>query len=349
MVNAAIVGLGRWGRLLVDAVQGKSEKIGFVAGTTRSLDRAASFAGQHGIALRADYRAILDDPAVDAVVLATPPSAHAEQVGQAARAGKHVFVEKPFTLDGDSAAQAAAACIEAQRVLAVGFNRRFRPAVREVQRMATAGEFGTLLHLEGQWSGSTPGWRAPDSWRHSYEESPAGGMTPKGIHVLDTMMSLAGLVESVYAQSDRRLNTHTDDVTSMLLRFSGGATGYLATCLSTPDDWRLQIFGSQAWAEIRDERVLTVRKLTEAAQTRTFEPLDIERAELEAFADAVTGAAPYPVTIEQAICGSAALAAIVESALTRAAVCVSVYDLSTAHSAVAKPDLERKRPSLRQA
>src|SRR5687768_18409293 len=98
MINAAIVGLGRWGRLLVDSVQGKSEKIRFVAGTTRTLDKAASFAAQHGMALRADYRAILDAPAVEAVVLATPHSKHAEQVMQAARAGKHGFVETPFKL-----------------------------------------------------------------------------------------------------------------------------------------------------------------------------------------------------------------------------------------------------------
>src|SRR5688572_726596 len=201
MIDAAIVGMGRWGQRLVESVQGKSERIRFTAGTTRSLDKVGDFAARHGIALHADYLSILRDPAIHAVVLATPHTRHSDQVEQAALAGKHVFVEKPFTLDRASAERAAEACKHAQRVLAVGFNRRFRPALREVQRMVRAGELGILLHLEGQWSGSTPPWRAADSWRHNDVESPAGGMTPKGIHVIDAMIALAGPVASVYAQS----------------------------------------------------------------------------------------------------------------------------------------------------
>jgi len=314
MVNAAIVGMGRWGRLLIESVQGKSDRIRFTAGTTRSLDKAAEFAAHHAIALHPDYESILEDPAIDAVVLATPHTRHAGEVEAAARAGKHVFVEKPFTLDRASAERAAAACVGAGRVLAVGFNRRFRPAVRELQRMMTAGELGHLFHLEGQWSGPTPSWRATDSWRHNDVESPGGGMTPKGIHVIDAMISLAGPVATVFAQSDRRLDPHTDDMTSMLMRFTRGATGYFGTCLNTPDYWRLQVIGSEGWAEIRDEHVLTTRRQGAQAVTRTFEPTDVERAELEAFADAVTGAAPYPVTIDDAICGSAVLGALMESA-----------------------------------
>lgn len=313
MLDAAIVGMGNWGRRLVDSVQASS-KLRFVAGTSRTLDKVSEFAASRGIALAKDYRAILDNPAIDAVVLATPHSGHAEEVAQAAAAGKHVFVEKPFTLDGPSAVRAARACVQAGRVLAVGLNRRFRPAVRELQRMVAAGELGVLLHLEAQWSGPPPEARTPDSWRHSDRESPAGGMGAKGIHLLDTMMSLAGLAQSVFAYSDRRVDPYTDDTTSMLLRFAGGATGYLGTCLSTPYYWRVQALGSAAWAEVRDEHTLTVCRPSSAPVTHGFTPTDVERAELEAFADAVAGRAPYPVSLEQAICGSAAIAAIVQSA-----------------------------------
>jgi len=314
MLNAAIVGMGRWGRLLVESVQGRSGRIRFVAGTTRSLDKAAEFAGRHGIALKAGYAEILADPAIDAVVLATQHTAHADEVVEAARAGKHLFVEKPFTLDRASAERAAQACVAARRVLAVGFNRRFRPALREIQRLAQAGELGELLHFEGQWSGPTPAWRTTDSWRNDTAETPGGGMTAKGVHLLDAMISLAGLVTGVYARSDRRVDPYTDDVTAMLLDFESGATGYLGTCLSTPDYWRLQVLGSRGWAEIRDEHALTVCRLGGKPATRVYPPDDVERAELEAFADAVAGTAPYPVTIEQAVCSSAVLEAIVASA-----------------------------------
>jgi predicted dehydrogenase len=319
MLNAAIVGMGRWGRLLVDSVQG-SAKIRFVAGTTRTLGTVTEYAASRGIAVKPDFRAVLDDPAVEAVVLATPHSMHADEIVEAAAAGKHLFVEKPFTLDRASAERAASACLQARRVLAVGFNRRFRPAMREVSRLAATGELGEILHMESQWSGPTPVGRKPDSWRNDRAESPAGGMTPKGIHLLDAMISLAGLAVSAYAQSDRRLDRHTDDVTAVLLRFSSGATGYLGTCLGTPDYWRLQVIGSRAWAEIRGEHQLVVCREGEAPVTRDYAPTNVEGEELEAFADAVAGRGAYPVTLEQAISGSAALEAIIRSAGEGAAV-----------------------------
>ena len=110
VIRAAIVGLGSWGRNLVASVQGKSELIGFVAGATRTPAKAADFARQHGIALRDSYEQLLADPAIDAVVLATPHSMHTAQIVAAARAGKHVFTEKPLGLSREESAAAAAAC-----------------------------------------------------------------------------------------------------------------------------------------------------------------------------------------------------------------------------------------------
>ena len=103
MIRAAIVGIGWWGRTLVNAVQGKSGVIRFTAGYTRTRNSAEAFCSENGIALKDDLDQILTDPAVDAVVFATPHSQHAAQVERAAAAGKHVLMEKPFTLDVKSA------------------------------------------------------------------------------------------------------------------------------------------------------------------------------------------------------------------------------------------------------
>src|SRR5215467_4317224 len=94
MIRAAILGLGRWGRSLVTSVQGKSREIRFVAAHTRTREAAEPFCREHSI---------------DAVVLATPHTLHAEQVERAVAAGKHVFVEKPITLTRASAEAAVAA------------------------------------------------------------------------------------------------------------------------------------------------------------------------------------------------------------------------------------------------
>ena len=99
MINAAIVGLGWWGKTLVEAVQGTSDVVQFVAGTTRTMSPdVQAFADAQRLTLAANYEALLADPNIDAVVLATPHSVHAAQVIAAANARKHVFCEKPFAL-----------------------------------------------------------------------------------------------------------------------------------------------------------------------------------------------------------------------------------------------------------
>src|SRR5262245_2674632 len=119
MIRAAILGLGRWGRSLVNSVQGKSRDIQFVAAHTRTRATAEAFCRDKGLPFVEHYAQILADPAVDAVVLATPHSRHAEQIAQAAAAGKHIFVEKPMTLDLPSAQAAAEAARKAGVMLAV--------------------------------------------------------------------------------------------------------------------------------------------------------------------------------------------------------------------------------------
>src|SRR5688500_20264468 len=96
MIRAAIVGLGRWGQNLVNSVQGKSDAIRFVAGATRTVAKAEAYAREKGFPLHDTYKKVLADPKIDAVVLATPHTQHAAQVVAAAKAGKHVFTEKPL-------------------------------------------------------------------------------------------------------------------------------------------------------------------------------------------------------------------------------------------------------------
>src|SRR2546423_7292542 len=133
MIRAAIVGIGRWGRTLVGSVQGKSGAIRFTAGHNRTRAHAEAFCAEHGLKLADSLDAILADPAIDAVVFATPHSEHGAQVEAAAAAGKHVFMEKPFTLDHASAARAIDAAGRAGIVLGVAYPRRFHPNMRELK------------------------------------------------------------------------------------------------------------------------------------------------------------------------------------------------------------------------
>ena len=314
MLNAAVVGLGRWGQVLVNAAKG-SDKIRFVAGTTRTLSKAQEFAAASGFPLVADYAAVLADPKVDAVVLATPHTQHAEQVAAAAAVGKHVFCDKPFTLTKDSAVAAVAACNKAGVTLAVGHNRRFLPGYADLGAMIRSGELGTVLQVEGAVTGSGAFTYRPDGWRATPAESPAGGMTALGIHMVDALIGLLGPVAAVSALSWRRaIEIPIDDTTAMLLRFASGAAGTLVTSPATVGNWRIQVYGTKAGAEMRGEGQLVVTRVGGKPEVREYPPINKERAELDAFADAVAGRAAFPVSDADAINGVSVLEQVERSA-----------------------------------
>src|SRR5258707_15880729 len=110
MIDAAIVGLGRWGKTLVEAVQGKSEGLRFTCAVSRDPNQHRDFAAQHRLELVGGIEPVLADPSIDAVVLATPHSLHCEQIIAAAAARKAVFSEKPLALRKAEAARAIQAC-----------------------------------------------------------------------------------------------------------------------------------------------------------------------------------------------------------------------------------------------
>ena len=319
MLNTAIVGLGWWGQELVNAVQAdgvlKGNKIRFSTGVVRTLAKSIDYAATQGLVLTDDYAAMLADPEIDAVALATPHGLHEAQVTQAAQAGKHVFVEKPLAMTTVGAKGVRQACEKAGIVLALGHNRRFLPAVLALKSMVDDGTLGTILHVEGNFS-NRYGFDYPkQDWRANRTESPAGGMTAGGIHMLDTLMYLCGHLSRVQAVSLRQvLKVPMDDTTSMLLRFTSGISGYLGTMTTTARNWSLYVLGTKGWAHMRDHELLDVCFVGEDVDARSFEPIDMERAELEAFADAVAGNSVYPVPLNDVVHGITVLEAITESA-----------------------------------
>ena len=315
MINAGIAGLGNWGRTLVNSVQGKSQRIRFTAGCTGRRDRAEDYCRELAIDLRDNLDDLLSDPRLDAIVLATPHSQHAEQIAAAARVGKQVFVEKPFTLDKASAETARAAAEDAGIVLALGHNRRFLASMARVRELATSGALGTLLHVEGNFSASGALRYTEEHWRASAAESPAGGMTGLGVHMVDAFISFLGPIDAVNCISLRRAaSVAVDDTTTMLLRFASGITGNLTTLFATERLWRLQAFGSAGWVEMRNYDRLVIRLKGEDERVEEFPAMDMEFAELEAFADACDGGAPYPLSLDDAVHGAAVLEAIITSA-----------------------------------
>ncbi len=324
-LEAAIIGLGWWGKNLVNAVQGRSARLRFVHGVSQEPDSVRDFAAGHGLRLSSTLADALADPRVKAVVLATPHSLHVEQVEAVARSGRAVFCEKPLAMDGAGARRAVAACQQAGVALGLGHNRRFWPAMQEMARRVAAGDLGQILHIEGHFSNENSRNGAFASWRDSEDESPAGGMTASGLHLLDAFVNLVGAV----AQVDARLTVHKPrpaplDTLSVRFDFESGATGYLAVVRATPRYWRCHVFGTRGSAEVVGELepALVLRLSGQPTQRLEFTAIDTLREELERFADAASGGDPYPITPRQMIESVSAFEAIVASVAAKASVAV---------------------------
>ena len=298
MVRAALLGAGGWGQKLLTAVRGSSH-VQIATALTRDPAGRRDLTEKFGITLTADYNEILAHPRIDAVIIATPHSQHAAQIALAAKAGKHVFVEKPLTLTKVSAMRAIDACQAAGVTLAVGFNRRCAPAQIEMKKRIAGGEIGALRYLEGHFSGPISHQIASGAWRTSQVESPGGAMTSRGVHMLDSMIDMAGLVTEVAAQSLRaHLDVDLDDTTAALLRFSGGASGALTTLWGTQLLWRLHVYGEKGSLEMRGDNDLTAFDLEGKPVPHSFAAIDKERAVLEAFAQAVVAGVKFPIAPE---------------------------------------------------
>jgi len=322
MINAALIGLGRWGQNLVRSVQGASERIRFVRGVVRHPEAVRDFAHRHGLDLSSSIEGALADPRVQAVALATPHTLHVEQVVAAARAGKAVFCEKPLALTRADAERAITACREAGVVLATGQDKRHWASMREQARVVAGGKLGEILHVEGNFSNETS-TQFQVAWRESAAESPGAGMTATGIHVVDAFVHLVGPVRRVQAQLiERKPHPAPLDSVSVLLEFANGVSGVLATIRTTPLFSRVHVFGTAGSAEAVGEKELVLRMAGGEPERRAFEPVNALRLELEAFADAIEGRAPYPVTTAQMIQAVAAMEAINQSMESGAAVSI---------------------------
>lgn len=325
MLNIALAGLGWWGRMMVDLLQ-RSDKLRLV----RVVDvspAGEAFARERGLPFSSSLEDALRDPKVQGVVLCTPHSRHTEQIVQVAQAGRHVFCEKPLSMTRADVLRAMAAVDRAGVALAVGHEKRFEPPVQEIFRLLQSGALGTPLQVEANFSQDKFLALPPDNWRLNDAEAPAGPMTATGIHLLDLCVGVFGPAESVLC-SVARLDSplRNGDTLAALVKFRRGGHGLISAILATPFAGRFAVYGSRGWADMRDKThpeapqgwTLTTCFTGGEPTTVEYAPAPAVLSNLEAFADAALGRAPYPVPREQMVANISALEAIFRSARTGA-------------------------------
>jgi UDP-N-acetyl-2-amino-2-deoxyglucuronate dehydrogenase len=183
----------------------------------------------YGFPVRPRFEAIVEDPAIDAVLLLTPPNARLELVEPLARAGKHILTEKPLERTTPAAERVVALCAAAGVRLGVVLQHRFRPAALRLRALLADGALGepSVVQL------SIPWWR-PQSYydvpgRGTLARDGGGVLISQAIHAIDLMLSLAGPVASVaaVAGTSRLHKMETEDAVGAGLRFANGALGSL--------------------------------------------------------------------------------------------------------------------------
>jgi predicted dehydrogenase len=322
MIRAAIAGLGRWGQNLVAAASG-SQAIRFTTANTRNGNTAAAFCQANGLHWTASFDEILADQSIDAVVLATPHTLHADQVQRAAAAGKHIFVEKPFALTLTDAHAMMDAAENAGVTMAVGFNRRFHPSMVRMRNAVKSGALGTIVTINAEQTALHGLSMTSDTWRAQPQEAPGGAMTAIGVHLVDGMIDLLGPVAQVNAIVSRRAVQVADDTTHVQLQFESGALGQIFCSTAAAPHYRFATYGTQGMAEILGHPMATYRQINtipgdhfqtqppEVIETKGFNMLT---AELEAFAASIAGHSPFPTPLSEILHGVEVFEAILRSA-----------------------------------
>lgn len=321
-MRVAVVGLGWWGRQLVESLA-DSEIVEVFHAVEPRMAAAADFAAVHSLHVHEQLEDVLSIPEVDGVMVATPHRLHPEQVLASAEAGKHVFCEKPLALRADDARRMVRACEDRGLVLGVGHERRYEEALEEMAHMAGSGSLGTLLHIECNWSHDLFARTVADTWRRDPQQAPLGTLTALGIHITDYFQSICGPVAEVRAIAGRRSPTFdAEDVVTVQFRFASGMTGTMTNLATTPFYSRISLFGDRAWVEAREwsnvdvpePALLVWQEPDREIRTRTFAASNTVRSNVEAWARSAMGSGGYRFTSRELVHNIEILEAIVRAA-----------------------------------
>jgi|TARA_B110000971_G_scaffold147998_1_gene151249 predicted dehydrogenase len=324
MIKTALIGFGWWGQHIARRlVDNPNFELVCVVEPVKALHNGIK---RLGLKVLENYEDALSFPEVEALIITSPNDLHDEQVVQAASAGKHVFCEKPLSLSAAGAKASIKACRTAGLILGIGHERRFEPAILALRKLLDDGAVGTVMHTEMAFSHDKLIGLTSDSWRTTSAFAPAAGMTQMGIHLTDLLISFYGPVTSLHAiTADRSLGWETGDVVTVQLQFKAGMTATLQAILHTPHFIRTHVFGSDMWVEIRNathpdtpggKATMERYRSIDDVETKIFDWTDSVTANLEAFAAAIRGEAPYPYSDFELLHNIEVLDAIVQSAET---------------------------------
>ncbi len=290
------------------------EPVGIASGTGLSAATAGRKFGFRYVA--GSEKEILADPSINTVAILTRHAAHARQTIAALQAGKHVFCEKPLALTREQLAEIAGALQASNRLLAVGYNRRFAPLAVEMRSFLRASNVPLAVHYRVN-AGALPA----SHWLHDAEQG-GGRLLGEACHFFDFVTFLVGALPTrVWAAGLPDGDQYREDNVVIGLEYGDGSVStvaYLACGDRSLPKERVEAFGGGRVAVLDDFRRLETYHAGRRQIRRTWLRQDKgHRAEWEAFAAAIRSGGPPPISYDQLMAASLTALAAVDALRTR--------------------------------
>lgn len=335
-VGVAAIGLGRWAYVMADAYT-KSEKLKLVTCYSRTEDKREKFGKRYNCAGDATMEALLAREDVEMVVITVPNDKHAEVIEQCARAGKHIYVEKPISVSLDHAKRIDQVIKETGVKFLCGHSSRRLGALRKMKEMIDTKEIGEVSSIEAVFSNERGLELKKGNWRGDPATAPGGPLTQLGVHQIDNLQFLLGPVARVF-NFGKPMYTEVENITvnQTLLEFEDGKQAYLGTNWACPGVFSINVYGTKAnlfyqldfswWSnsDITDEHSTLIKRefasMSDDPDNRIlrdvkvdFESVDHLRVEVEEVADVIRNGGETEIGAEASLRNLAVVLAAVKS------------------------------------
>lgn len=313
-VKLGIVGLGRWAKVLTRAVAGKSDKLQIVAGYSRSQDKRDAFAKEFGVPGVPDMQTMLSNPDIKGVILTVPNEQHLPLSEQVAKAGKHVYTEKPIAQTLEDGLKIEALEKQCGVTVTVGHSARLMAGIRIIKDYIDRGELGRVGFMEANFSNERALELTPQTWRWYKDRAPGGNLSQLCIHQFDVLHMLGGPVTEISSMASKLspVGAEVDDQSMSTIRFADGKLGYVGSSWTSPGVFSVRVFGANGlmhyeidfgtWDTphlLHKNSVLYIQRGKDGWGKReelAIPESDMFRAELEMFADSCISGRPGELT-----------------------------------------------------
>ena len=245
-VKVGIVGLGRWARVLTRASRQSSE-IEIVKGFSRSAEKRDAFQAEYGVPSVGSLEELLADPEIKGCILTVPNEQHLPVAEAVARAGKHIYTEKPIANTLENGIRLEALQTQYGVRAMVGHSARLLRGARMMKEAIDSGALGTLSFVELNFSNERALELTPDTWRWYRAKAPGGPLSQLATHLFDSLYMLGGEIEEVSSIASKLspVGAEVDDQSMTMLRFKSGALGYVGSSWTAPGIYFIRVYGQK--------------------------------------------------------------------------------------------------------